>query len=120
MTRDELERRIELVVNAAFDFVAADAQSLKQFAAQVSHRMNKSAILAEYDRLKAIEDAQRWIPVGERLPEDNKDVLVTGSKHAGTQVAAYYSRTGEFEMIDESIIRPTHWRPLPEAPEVTA
>jgi hypothetical protein len=59
----------------------------------------------------------RWIPVGERLPEDKEQCLVARGEDVA--VAWWHSRPQEFihEDIDNAWT-PTHWMPLPEPPEV--
>lgn len=55
----------------------------------------------------------RWIPVSERLPEDNKEVLV--DRNAGPYLAWFEDgewRTEDF-VIDKEF-EPIAWMPLPE------
>ena len=68
---------------------------------------------------------RRWIPVTERLPEDNVDVLVRRKTDCGMRSVAAYRSSGRdcwtitdgdySEFYDHSV---THWMPLPEPPEV--
>ena len=63
-------------------------------------------------RIAELEEAQRWIPVGERLPEERQNVLALDK--TGTAYHWEYSRS--LSNIFVSIY--THWMPLPELPEV--
>lgn len=57
-----------------------------------------------------------WIPVSERLPENEDEVLVY-SDYYGWQVAIY-SSDGYWLLIERGVlIGISHWRPLPEPPE---
>ena len=75
------------------------------------------AVIAAIDELPVTE-LQGWIPVTERLPENDDPVLVyfTWKTFPGGAVAvsAYHPRAQRWE-TDWNI---THWMPLPQPPEV--
>jgi hypothetical protein len=74
----------------------------------------------------AIEELSkpRWIPVTERLPEENVVVLVFGGKSIYT---AYYGKSKYggglvWHKLNSKnhYCNPTHWMPLPELPKEEA
>ena len=70
--------------------------------------------LEEY--IAELEDAQRWVPVSERLPENISNVLILSR---GEQlIASYHSKYSLWYVpfVDKPVV--THWMPLPELPEV--
>ena len=64
--------------------------------------------------LAELREANWWIPVGERLPEDSNPVLVVVP--AGFVSTSFYRRSNGTWHTWDGI---THWRPLPSPPEVT-
>ena len=77
------------------------------------------ALTVAIEALDAVAEVPRWIPVTERLPENEDDVL-TFSKYeffpgGDIDVACYYPRAQRWE-IDRNV---THWMPLPKAPDLT-
>ena len=91
-------------------------------------------IIGEHDqtkkRLAAAEEKLRWIPVGERLPEHNQEVIVF-AKNSYWYCRKYKTKDGfgsggmeGFHNIGSTMVMPTmnvtHWRPitLPKKDEV--
>lgn len=75
-------------------------------------------------RLRELDEKQRWIPVTERLPEPETDVLIFCG--GNIDILTYrYDRHGnvcfmfqnECGYWKEVFGKVTHWMPLPEAPK---
>ena len=77
-------------------------------------------------RVNELEAAQRWIPVGERLPEDRVTILAAFNNRE-ILTAKYYKYYEGFGSVENywriegwHSGNVTHWMPLPESPEVQA
>jgi hypothetical protein len=69
-------------------------------------------------RVQELEQEWRWIPVSERLPEDNDDYLVVTIDKFGDsyQDVAQYIDGLFFDQYDDRI-KPSYWQPLPQPPQ---
>lgn len=93
-----------------FDYAAfckPDGESLRNEA-----RNNLEEYIAE------LEAAQRWIPVSERLPEEDTDgnALMAICRYSGEWVRTAFGA----EFADEFVRHYTHWMYAPQPPEVQA
>lgn len=60
-------------------------------------------------------EPQQWIPVGERLPEQEGAYLVTKTRWGHTWLSVEYFLPGSgWDVGPESTVEPTAWQPLPE------
>lgn len=78
-----------------------------------------SALEAADKELAELREANRWIPVSERLPEKEGDYLGYYSLEKVTFKARY--RHGEWSALSNesysALWRVTHWKPMPEPPQ---
>ena len=64
----------------------------------------------------AVLSKPKWIPVTERLPDENDVVLITDSLDVGTGYLIHgYGWISPFDDIDMSHV--SHWMPLPQPPK---
>ncbi len=82
------------------------------------HTVSELAYKNGYEQGK--QDAMKWIPVTERLPEEWVDVLVL-SKYGFCEVAVYLGIKGKWRITWNhdlfEVDSVTHWMPLPEPPK---
>lgn len=89
--------------------------AVETFALPIATVIDSAA--GEIERLRA---ERRWIPVGERMPEDGKAVLVLDGCHHADRRFIGIVLNGEwcdqnFYILDGRRT-PTHWMPLPPLP----
>lgn len=92
----------------------------------INAEMNLQRLTDELERLR---EAQRWIPVTERLPEEREPVQVayvgyTDNKLYSDGVAMWSKELNAWKggwvwtlELSEVTVKITHWRPLPEPPQ---
>ena len=87
----------------------------------VHYWMKRATRITELEaQLEAAKKSNPWIPVSERLPENNTRVFVV-NKFGQRDMADVYE--GAFENcwdIDDADETITHWMPLPAAPAIQA
>jgi Protein of unknown function (DUF551) len=77
-----------------------------------------ACLLEAAQRLEELVEERRWVPVGERLPQDNVAVLCCGD---GVGAEMVWRENGQWHLswvgtpISDSTY--THWQPLPPGPE---
>jgi hypothetical protein len=59
---------------------------------------------------------QRWIPVSERLPGIDEDVLIY-PESARSKIFYFNGNGWEYEGFKHDLNRFTHWQPLPQPPQ---
>lgn len=114
--------RMGLKVTAAPDDVvravvrmADDNTGLRQALAEAREVLrNREAELAEF------EQAHRWIPVRERMPEDGAAVLAYGHRRGDARLRVVERWGSDWVCIASGAVVAdyvTHWMPLPKGPE---
>lgn len=65
-----------------------------------------------------LKEAARWIPVGERLPDDDLTVMVACKDSDEPVWLGYHDETGWVSATDGAPITGlvTHWKQMPEGP----
>lgn len=123
----EIEKLIDALKKARADGSWNTLSDLSHKAANALEQLQ-----AENDRLKEEVQQMRWIPVEERLPEENVTVLAfNADPHAEKYVLARYRTVvylgcywcqfdQEYDSWCASCWKVTHWMPLPQPPKEEA
>lgn len=112
---DEVVDRVVAALEAQQARIAELEAELKE--ERYRHDRVQDFEVAEAQELAKLREERRWIPVGERLPEDNARVLVWL-----TDIVGAYTKIDTDRINYNRWVRwgqyVTHWMPLPEPPEV--
>lgn len=108
-TVDEYEEFLDVAVKTLEKEPCEDAISRADAVKVASGYCHPTNMAKELAKLPPVTPTQRWIPVGERLPEEGQRVFVTQIVRDRTVV---YCTTFPFEKIKEKYI--TAWMPLPK------
>lgn len=82
------------------------------------HDITEQAFKNGYEKGK--QDAVKWIPVAERMPEEDTDVIAFCYWHESWQVQVCHlsSNWGQwYTSIAGQWVKVTHWMPLPQPPK---
>ena len=104
---------------------ARDAyETIRDYAASLeAENATLKADLINARELIGMTPEARWIPVSERLPEDETWVLIWEEGN-GVGIAKHilhmplWTTSDGYNIRDRNYSRVTHWMPLPSAPEV--
>ena len=99
----------------------ADLRKEIEWKGMVIALAQRKQVEAEEER-DALREKQRWIPVAERLPERDVQVLGWYKDNPFSQyrpeVVAWNGNGWVFVYAHRYVTNVTHWMPLPDAPEV--
>ena len=78
------------------------------------NRELRARIIELETEVARLQEAARWIPVGERLPQSWDDVLVSDGKTVCLGYWNFREWDATFGRLPFEVV---YWRPLPEPPE---
>lgn len=112
---DECDKKLQVFLKNYRD-KQEEHKKVREISANTK-RQTFQDLLAARKRIAELEQANRWIPVAERLPSDGQKVLFywANDMHTGTYDVTFqdfYTHTSTY-----SVEKVTHWRPLPAPPE---
>lgn len=113
----EIEKAIKVIEETLRD-EGTHIYDGEEYGASMDGKLRDALELSSFALREQLERQRGWIPVSERLPED-EDFVIVNSKHYGVTTLGLYNKKekrwedGE-QYFDEGDI--SHWMPLPEPP----
>ena len=114
MTREEKGEPMDDLISRQAAIDALESGKDKRAKGNIGGFYN-AIIQNDIERLRNLSSAQRWIPCTERLPEEDKEVLVY--LWGDCPYLAWVNNDGQWETNDIILDKkdlPTEWMPLPE------
>ena len=111
MNSEKIKKALRIAVNVGCGF-EGDAEDAAELL---------TLITGLESRIAELEEAQRWIPVGERLPELYETVFVViydGFENNSEVARLTYLGNGNWWSWESERYVVTHWMPMPALPEV--
>jgi len=103
-----------------FDFASGFRRGDAGDAARLEARNKLASYIASLESENArLKDAQRWIPVSERLPEGDAVLVYRERGKSNIDIDWTFIEGGREYWYNSGLDNVTHWMPLPEPPEVT-
>lgn len=113
---DELVKRVRQVAEEVCEDYDVDPYNAEQRFLVIEEAANAIEELSIFNASNTLNnDAMRWIPVTEWLPETYTWVLVSAENHKVAFDAFYDGDKWKDAVLNELIV--THWMPLPEPPK---
>lgn len=98
---------------AALRITAAERQAIEVACEDLRHQEEVATLRGLLQRMDCAQ-SPRWIPVSERLPEE--EMVLVWSSSNGLHLARLDSRRQWMDADDNHGKKITHWMPLPEPP----
>jgi hypothetical protein len=93
----------------------SEDRELATLGAEIAHAHYTPIIESQAKEIAELKEAQRWIPVGEKLPEVGGEYLVYREVRNEQFILAYEG--GRFYYEGMAFKGVTHWQPLPAPPK---
>jgi hypothetical protein len=112
-TSEDVAEAIGWLETGRFEIPAGD----EEYTANSSHHPNTARF--RQTAIIALQEYQPWIPVSERLPDEDVASVLIYTKEGGVAEGQYYPTIRAWKQFRWSVedSKVTHWKPLPEPPK---